>query len=396
MLVEFLAKKFIKNSSDINNPHVREKYGNLAGIIGVISNFILVILKVFLGIISGAISIIADAINNLSDMATSIVTIIGFKLAAKPADDEHPFGHERIEYICGLIISFIILFIGFELGKSSISKIITPVPLDNSYLTLTIILLIVAIIIKIWQSIVYKKIAKKIDSLALKASGQDSLNDVISTSIVLIGIILSHFIFHFNLDGYLGLLVAIFILYSGIQLIKSTIDPLIGSVPDKELVKTILKDIEKYDGVLGVHDMVCHMYGKTKCFMTIHVEVSSKEDILISHELIDNIEKNIKDKYNVEICIHLDPIEIDNEELKIVKEELELIITSLEPKLKFHDLRMVKGFSHTNLIFDVVVPYNYPISSPKLKEIIANNIKEIHPNYQCVICVEESYIGEID
>lgn len=394
-MIEWLSKRFIKNYDKTNDPQVREKYGNFAGIIGIISNCVLVIIKIILGLLSGAISIIADAINNLSDMATSIITIVGFKLSSKPADDEHPFGHERIEYIMGLIISFIILFIGIELGRTSIDKIINPTPLDKTFIWITLSGLIVAIIIKIWQGLVYRKISKKIDSIALKASSQDSFNDVISTSAVLVGLILSHFVFHFNLDGYLGIAVALFILYSGMSLVKSTIDPLIGALPDQELIKKISDDILNYEGVLGIHDLVCHMYGKTRCFITLHVEVSSKEDILISHDLIDNIEKDIKLKYNVEICIHLDPIELDNEELNTARNELDIIIPSIDKRLKYHDLRMVKGFTHTNLIFDVVKPFNYEIPDGKLKELIISKVQELHKDYLCVIEVEASYIGEI-
>ena len=333
-MINWMTKKFIKNYDKVNDPKVREKYGNFAGIIGIISNLVLVVIKILLGILSGAVSIIADAINNLSDMATSIITIIGFKISSKPADDEHPFGHERLEYIMGLIISFIILWIGVELGRTSIDKIINPNPLDKTFIFVTLIGLFVAILIKIWQGTVYRKIAIKIDSVALKASSQDSFNDVISTSAVLIGLILSHFVFHFNLDGYLGVAVALFILYSGINLVKDTIDPLIGITPDKELIQKISNDILNYEGVLGIHDLLCHMYGKTRCFISLHVEVSSKEDIIKSHDLIDNIEKEIKEKYNVEITIHLDPNEIDKEELNIAWKELDVIISSIDKRIK--------------------------------------------------------------
>lgn len=395
-MIEWISKKVIKNYQNTNDPKVRESYGKFAGFIGIISNFVLVGIKIFVGIISGAISIIADAMNNLSDMASSIITIVGFKLAAKPADDEHPFGHERIEYISGLIISFFILFIGFELGRSSINKIIDPTPLNKSFIIVTLILLGVSVLIKIWQSLVYNKISKKIDSLSLKASGQDSFNDAISTSVVLIGIVLSSYVLDFNLDGYLGVLVAIFIMISGVKLVKETVNPLIGVIPDKELISNIINDIEHHEGVLGVHDMVCHMYGKTKCFMTLHVEVSSKEDILISHDLIDNIESEIKNKYNVEICIHLDPIEVDNEELKVIKLELKEIVKDINKNLKFHDLRMVKGYTHTNIIFDIVIPYDFQLSNTQLKELITRKVQELHPTYLCVIVVEKSYIGNID
>ena len=395
-MINWMTKKFIKNYDKVNDPKVREKYGNFAGIIGIISNLVLVVIKILLGILSGAVSIIADAINNLSDMATSIITIIGFKISSKPADDEHPFGHERLEYIMGLIISFIILWIGVELGRTSIDKIINPNPLDKTFIFVTLIGLFVAILIKIWQGTVYRKIAIKIDSVALKASSQDSFNDVISTSAVLIGLILSHFVFHFNLDGYLGVAVALFILYSGINLVKDTIDPLIGVTPDKELIQKISNDILNYEGVLGIHDLLCHMYGKTRCFISLHVEVSSKEDIIKSHDLIDNIEKEIKEKYNVEITIHLDPIEIDNEELNIARKELDVIISSIDKRLKYHDLRMVKGYTHTNLIFDVVKPFSFPLSVTKLKELIISKVQELHSDYMCVIVVEDSYIGEIE
>lgn len=395
-MINWMTKKFIKNYDKVNDPKVREKYGNFAGIIGIISNLVLVVIKILLGILSGAVSIIADAINNLSDMATSIITIIGFKISSKPADDEHPFGHERLEYIMGLIISFIILWIGVELGRTSIDKIINPNPLDKTFIFVTLIGLFVAILIKIWQGTVYRKIAIKIDSVALKASSQDSFNDVISTSAVLIGLILSHFVFHFNLDGYLGVAVALFILYSGINLVKDTIDPLIGITPDKELIQKISNDILNYEGVLGIHDLLCHMYGKTRCFISLHVEVSSKEDIIKSHDLIDNIEKEIKEKYNVEITIHLDPIEIDNEELNIARKELDIIISSIDKRLKYHDLRMVKGYTHTNLIFDVVKPFSFPLSVTKLKELIISKVQELHSDYMCVIVVEDSYIGEIE
>ena len=395
-MINWMTKKFIKNYDKVNDPKVREKYGNFAGIIGIISNLVLVVIKILLGILSGAVSIIADAINNLSDMATSIITIIGFKISSKPADDEHPFGHERLEYIMGLIISFIILWIGVELGRTSIDKIINPNPLDKTFIFVTLIGLFVAILIKIWQGTVYRKIAIKIDSVALKASSQDSFNDVISTSAVLLGLILSHFVFNFNLDGYLGVAVALFILYSGINLVKDTIDPLIGITPDKELIQKISNDILNYEGVLGIHDLLCHMYGKTRCFISLHVEVSSKEDIIKSHDLIDNIEKEIKEKYNVEITIHLDPIEIDNEELNIARKELDIIISSIDKRLKYHDLRMVKGYTHTNLIFDVVKPFSFPLSVTKLKELIISKVQELHSDYMCVIVVEDSYIGEIE
>ena len=390
-MINLLCKLFIKDYQNTNSNEVRTKYGNLASIVGIISNLILFGLKLFIGLITGAISIVADAINNLADMGSSVVTLIGFKLSSKPADKEHPFGHERIEYITGLIVSIMIIIIGFTLGKSSFDKIINPDPLDKSLILVTSITLAVAILIKLWQSLFNAKIGKKINSVALIATSKDSRNDVISTTGVLVGVLLSNYVFNFNLDGYIGLGVSIFILISGIKLIKETTDPLIGVAPDKELVKTITDDILSYKGVYGIHDLVCHMYGQTKLFMTIHVEVDAKTNILESHDLIDNIEKDMKEKYNIEISIHMDPIEMDNEELNYFQNILSSSLNNLEKSLSFHDLRMVKGYTHTNIIFDVVVPFDAKITKEEIFETLLKKAKEINPLYELVINFDIDY-----
>ena len=370
---------------------VRNKYGNLASVVGIISNIILFSLKLFIGLLTGAIAIIADAINNLADMGSSVVTLIGFKLASKPADKEHPFGHERIEYITGLIVSIMIIMVGITLGKSSIDKIISPDPLDNSLVLITIITLTVAILIKLWQCIFNYKIGKKINSVALIATSQDSRNDCIATGGVLIGILLSNYVFHFNLDGYIGVGVSVFILISGIKLIKETTDPLIGVAPDKDLVKTITDDILNYDGVYGIHDLVCHMYGQTKLFMTVHVEVDASTNILESHDLIDTIEKDMNSKYNLELTIHMDPIEMNNEELNIIHSILKKAIKDYDEKLSFHDLRMVKGYTHTNIIFDIVVPFESKINQTDCFNYLLKTAKEINPLYELVINFDVDY-----
>ena len=391
-MINWLCKVFIKDYQNTNSKEVRTRYGNLASIVGILSNFVLFGLKLFIGLITGAISIVADAINNLADMGSSIVTLIGFKLSSKPADKEHPFGHERIEYITGLIVSIMIIIIGFTLGKSSVDKIITPDPLDSTLILVTSITLAIAILIKLWQSLFNFKIGKKINSVALIATSKDSRNDVISTSGVLLGVILSNYVFHFNLDGYIGLCVSIFIFISGIKLIKETTDPLIGVAPDKELVKTITDDILNYEGVLGIHDLVCHMYGQTKLFMTIHVEVDAKRNVIESHDLIDNIEKEMKEKYNIELSIHMDPIEIDNEELNQLNEIIKNKLNELDPSLSMHDLRMVKGYTHTNIIFDVVIPFDTKIGKEKIFDSLLDSAKSINPLYELVINFDIDYL----
>ena len=390
-MINWLCKLFVKDYQNTNSNEVRTRYGNLASIVGIISNLILFGLKLFIGLITGAISIIADAINNLADMGSSVVTLIGFKLSSKPADKEHPFGHERIEYITGLIVSIMIIIIGFTLGKSSFDKILNPDPLDTSIILVTSITLGVAILIKLWQSLFNYKIGKKINSVALIATSKDSRNDVISTSGVLVGVILSNYVFNFNLDGYIGLGVSIFILISGIKLIKETTDPLIGVAPDKDLVKTITDDILNYEGVLGIHDLVCHMYGQTKLFMTIHVEVDARTNILESHDLIDNIEKEMKEKYNIEISIHMDPIEMDNEELNQFSKVLSTTLKDICSCLSYHDLRMVKGYTHTNIIFDIVIPFDVDIKKEYIFDTLLKKAKEINPLYELVINFDIDY-----
>lgn len=390
-MLDLLSKIFIKDYRNVSSKEVRTKYGNMASIVGILSNLLLFGLKLVIGLLTGAISIVADAVNNLADMGSSIVTLIGFKLSSKPADKEHPFGHERIEYITGLFVSIMIIFIGFTLGKSSIDKIINPDPLDKSLIIITSITLVIAILIKLWQSLFNYKVGKRINSVALIATSKDSRNDVISTSGVLLGIILSNYLFNFNLDGYIGLGVSIFILVSGIKLIKETTDPLIGVAPDKELVKKITDEILSYEGVYGIHDLVCHMYGQTKLFMTIHVEVDAKRNMMESHDLIDNIEKDIKDKYFIELSIHMDPIEMDNEELNTFSKLLKDSLLELDKSLTFHDLRMVKGFTHTNIIFDVVIPFDSKISKTYCFEYLLKKAKELNPLYELVINFDVDY-----
>ncbi len=384
---KLLCKIFIKNHEDVSNPVVRTKHGNLAGVVGIISNLLLFTLKFSLGIISGCISITADAVNNLSDMGSSIITVIGFKMAGKKPDKEHPFGHERIEYIMGLIVSLIIILIGFELAKSSVDKIINPTEVEFNIFI--VVCLLIAILVKVWQALFNFSIGKKINSVSLIATASDSRNDVIATFTVLIGLIISHYC-KVNLDGYFGLLVAAFIMFSGFKLVKETMDPLIGIKPDKELVSEISHEILSYDGILGIHDMIAHIYGQTKIFMTVHCEVSSSEPVMKSHELIDDIERDIKKKFNIELTIHLDPIEVDNEELKVLHQRIKEILNGISPELAFHDLRMVLGVHRTNVIFDVVVPYK--TDSQVIVDELTRRLVEINPTYCCIINIDEDFV----
>jgi len=387
-MVNFLAKLFIKDYKNIESEKVRNSYGVLAGIFGIISNLLLFVAKIIIGLISSSISIIADAINNLSDMGTSLLTLVGFKISGKPADKDHPFGHQRIEYIIGLIIAMFIIFIGFELFTTSIDKLLNPV--ESNMNIVVMIVLGLAILFKLVQGLFYSSVAKKINSIALKASSKDSINDVISTSFVLIGAILSYML-PYNFDGIFGLIVSGLIIITGIKLVKEGIDPLIGEKPDKELMNKIIDKVLSYEGVLGIHDLMAHMYGPQKCFISLHVEVDSQVDVLISHDLIDNIEKDIREIFNVEMVIHMDPIETNNEKLMEYVQILKEVLFDIDEIIKFHDVRLVVGETHTNLIFDILVPFEFKYSDEELLKLVKEKIKEKDSKINCVILIDKDY-----
>ena len=391
-MVNFLAKIFIKDYQNIESEKVRNKYGILAGIFGIISNFILFVIKIIIGFISASISIIADAINNLSDMGSSLLTLVGFKISGKPADKDHPFGHQRIEYIIGLIIAMLIIFIGFELFTTSIDKLINPV--KSSMTIPVLIILVVAIIFKFLQGVFYSSVAKKINSIALKASSKDSMNDVISTSFVLLGALLSYF-FTYNFDGVFGLVVSGLIIITGIKLVKEGIDPLIGEKPDKDLMNKVINKVLSYDGVLGIHDLMAHMYGPQKCFVSLHVEVDSKVDVLLSHDLIDNIEKEVKEELNVELVIHMDPIETNNETLMEYVKILKEVVNEIDDSIRFHDVRLVIGETHKNLIFDLLVSFEFKYTDEELIDLVKTKIREKDPIINCVIQIDKDYVENI-
>jgi len=389
-----IEKIFIKNYEDTKNPKVRAQYGKLCGIVGIISNLILCAVKIISGFLIGSIAIMADGINNLADAGSSIITLIGFKLASMPADKDHPFGHQRYEYITGLIVSLIILVIGILLMKSSIDKLILfeveTYPKNIAFVTMGI--LVFAILMKLYQSYFNRKNGKKINSTALIATSQDSLNDCISTSAVLLSTIINYFYANAFIDGIMGIIVSIFIIISGIKLIKETISPLIGEAPTKEFIDEISSKVLAYDGVLGIHDLVIHTYGPEKVFVTLHVEVDSDVHINLSHDMIDNIEQDFL-KENINLVIHMDPIETKCEETLKLKELIKNILNNIDSHLHFHDFRVVKGNTHTNMIFDIVVPCNYKYTNEEIESMIMKELSNEEVTYNLVLTFDQDFTG---
>ena len=387
-MTKLLLKLFIKDRENTKNPEVREKYGKLSGWVGIFCNIFLFAVKFIAGTISKSIAITADAINNLSDASSSIMSLVGFKLSRKSADSEHPYGHARYEYLSGLLIAVMIIVIGIELLKTSISKIINPVAVDFSIIS--IVILAVSIFVKLWMCLFNKNLGKKINSTTLKATAADSRNDVITTSAVLVTALISHFA-NINLDGIVGLLVAIFILVSGAGLIRDMISPLLGQAPDPELVQYIRETILSYPGVLGTHDLMVHDYGPGRQFASVHVEMAAEADVLESHDVIDNIERDFLENINLHMIVHLDPIVTSNECVNNFRAWLSENIKTVDKKLTIHDLRMVQGTTHTNVIFDCVVPNELPYDLKVLKEKINDLVHEEHPDYFCVITFDSDF-----
>ena len=386
---DFLFRKFIKNYEQVADPAVRDAYGKLAGIVGILSNSLLCVMKMLIGFLSGSIAIVADAVNNLADASSSLITLVGFKLASMPEDDEHPYGHARMEYLAGMAVSVMIIIVGVELGTSSIEKILHPSPLEFSWTV--VIVLLLAIAIKVWQSVFNISAGKKINSLALIATGTDSRNDVISTSVVLAGVLMGHFL-NVQIDGYLGLAVALFILWSGISLVKETVSPLLGEAPDPDLVNNIEKQTMNFDGVLGIHDLVVHNYGPGKIFASVHIEVDSDVDVMLSHDLVDNIEKQISHDLHLLLTAHMDPVNTHDPNREPLSNIIKEAISEIPGVLSFHDLRIVPGSTHTNVIFDVVVSSECKESPEKIRQILQERIAGYNPAFCSVVEIDNSYI----
>ena len=387
---KLLVKLFIKDYQKIHDSKVRSRYGTLSGIVGIISNLILCSMKIILGILTASLSILADGINNLTDAGSSVITLIGFKLSSVPADEDHPFGHERIEYITGLIISFFILIIGFSLGKESITKLIHQDVTQNISI-IVIIVMIISILIKLWQSIFYRKMAKAINSEALVASSKDSLNDCISTAAVIIGLILFKLTSWQPIDSILGIVVAIFITISGLKMVFETVNPLIGTKPSQDEIDAITKKILSHSGIIGIHDLVIRHYGNCTTFATVHAEVPSDEDIVTSHDIIDNIEREFRNELGIDLTIHMDPVDIKNPQTNELKEKILHIVKDISPDLSIHDFRVVYGETHTNLVFDVAMPIKFSCTKKELRELIISEIKKIDENYFAIIQIDQLY-----
>lgn len=392
MLSNLLVTKFIKNKDDVQSEKARSSYGILGGVVGIIINFTLFLIKISVGLLVSSIAIMADAFNNLSDTASSIITIVGFKMAEKPADAEHPFGHGRIEYLSALIVAFMVMIVGFQFVKSSVERILNPS--EVKFDTIPFILLLISITLKIWLSAFNKFVGNKINSSALKAASVDALGDVFTSSCVSISFLASKFT-TFPVDGYFGVVIALFIIYSGFNLVKDTINPLLGEAPDKELVENVKNLVLGYEHITGVHDLVIHNYGHGKCMSSIHAEIPSDIDVMEMHEIIDTAEREVSDKLGIYLVIHMDPICVTDAEINRTLVEVSKIINYNPLIISMHDFRIIGKGEKKNLVFDIVVDpetLNKVMTHDDLKEGIINSVKEIHPDYNCIITIDNNFI----
>ena len=387
-MTNFLIKHFIPNASDVKSPAVRQRYGVVSGVVGILCNALLCTAKIAAGLLTGAVSIVADGINNLSDGGSCVVSLLGFKMAGKPADDKHPFGHGRIEYVAGLIVSFIIVLMGVELAKTSLDKIFHPEEISFSWITPAV--LGISILVKLWMCFFNRKMGDKIDSAVLRATAMDSLSDVAATSAVLAGFVIGYWA-RVNLDGYLGVLVALFILYTGVSTAKGTLDLLLGEAPDPEFVKQIQQEVLSYPEIIGVHDLIVHNYGPCHSVVSLHAEVPCDVDILKIHDTIDNAERDLKKKFDCEVVIHMDPIITDDKETNEIHQKLSSIVRLLDSRVTIHDFRMVKGPTHTNLIFDIVVPHQFRLTDDQVVESLRQAVKALDARYEIVVNVDKAY-----
>ena len=387
-MVELLAKIFIKKNKRGSEESLRGAYGKLCGALGIILNILLFGIKLFAGIISGAISITSDAFNNLTDAASSLISLIGFRMSEQKADKDHPFGHGRFEYISGFIVSMLIILVGFELGKTSVEKMISPEAVEFSIAA--VIILAVSIAVKAYMAFYNFRIGKKISSASMKATATDCLSDCIATSAVLLSLVIAK-VFSVNIDAYCGLAVSGFIMFSGLRSAKETIDPLLGGAPDGEYIQRITDIVYSYGEVKGIHDLIVHDYGPGRTMISLHAEVSADADLLETHDMIDNIEKELRSRLHCDAVIHLDPIVTDDEVVNTVREKVAALVKCVDTRLTIHDFRMVTGPTHTNVIFDVVVPFELKKSEDEIREAMETIVRSIDGNYFAVINIDKSY-----
>lgn len=388
-MTNFLIKTFVRDYENTENAVVRTRYGVLSGIVGICLNIILSVFKMIFGALTKSISIVADGVNNLFDAFSSIISLVGFKISGKPADKEHPFGHGRIEYVSALTLAFFILIMGFELAKTSVEKFRNPEQVIFSWPAL--IVLVCSIFGKIWLAYFNTSVGKKIDSVAVNAVVTDSIGDIAATTGTLIALIASRFT-SLPVDAVVGVLVALVVMYAGIGIIKDTMGPLLGEPPSKEIVDKLEELVMSYDGVVGIHDLVLHSYGNAKVIGSLHAEVPANVDVLMSHNIIDNIESDIKEKLGIEISIHMDPVAVDDELTNKLKEIAVKAVADTAPEITIHDFRIVEGYTHTNLIFDAVLPYKFFMTEEEFKNTVSEKIKETDPTYNTVINIDRSYL----
>lgn len=388
--MNLLVRLLVKDYKNTEKASVRQSYGRLAGAMGIVLNILLFSGKFLAGSIAGSVAITADAVNNLSDAGSSIITLIGFKIAGKPADADHPFGHARMEYIASLAVAFIVLLLGFELLRDSADKILHPAMAEFSWLSVGV--LIASIAVKFWMYQYNMALGKRIDSVAMRATATDSLSDVLATAAVLVSTIVSPLI-HFSLDGYMGVVVAGFILWSAVGILRDTMNKLLGEAPTQEMEQLLTRHILRHEGVLSLHDMVVHSYGPGRTFATVHVEVDAREDILKSHDMIDNIEREVLLDHGVNLVIHLDPIVVDDPEVNALREKTKALVQEVQPDLTIHDFRVVRGHTHSNLIFDVQVPRDCPMPDEEITRRIIEKVKGLNENYFAVVTLDRTYVS---
>ena len=384
-MTDLILRIFVRDHKNTEDPAVRDKCGRVAGAVGIVTNFLLFLMKIIVGTAFHSVSVTADAVNNLTDSGSSVVTLIGFKMASKPADEKHPFGHARIEYLSGVIVSFIVIFLGLQLGMSSIEKILTPE--ENALTPVALVVLVISILAKLWQCLFYRKVGRMIKSESVEATSKDSRNDVIATSVVLLGAVIT-MLTGVNLDGYMGAAVALFIVFSGVQLTISTADPLLGQAPEGELVQTITEKMLSYPGIIGMHDLAVHNYGVGRCFASAHCEVDAKNDILVSHDLIDNIERDFSRDLGIHKVIHLDPVIVGDARTDALHCKVQSLVTALYPTVTIHDFRVIWGVTHSNIVFDAAVPFSVKDSDTVITQKLEAEIQKLDPDYRTVVTID--------
>ena len=384
-MTDLILRIFVRDHKNTEDPAVRDKCGRVAGAVGIVTNFLLFLMKIIVGTVFHSVSVTADAVNNLTDSGSSVVTLIGFKMASKPADEKHPFGHARIEYLSGVIVSVIVIFLGLQLGMSSIEKILTPE--ENALTPVALVVLVISILAKLWQCLFYRKVGRMIKSESVEATSKDSRNDVIATSVVLLGAVIT-MLTGVNLDGYMGAAVALFIVFSGVQLTISTADPLLGQAPEGELVQTITEKMLSYPGIIGMHDLAVHNYGVGRCFASAHCEVDAKNDILVSHDLIDNIERDFSRDLGIHMVIHLDPVIVGDARTDALHCKVQSLVTALYPTVTIHDFRVIWGVTHSNIVFDAAVPFAVKDSDAVITKKLEAEIQKLDPDYRTVVTID--------